>query len=54
VTTTPHETKTPADPEVIPANDVPAFGVQIRFAKRVIKDMLAQLKRRSNGSTTKR
>ena len=38
--------------DVIPLNDVPAFGVQ-RFAKRVLKDMLAQFRhrRRSAAST---
>ena len=38
--------------DVIPLNDVPAFGVQFRFAKRVLQDMLAQFRhrRRSAGS----
>jgi hypothetical protein len=32
--------------DVIPLNDVPAFGVQIRFAKRVLQEMLAQFRHR--------
>ena len=32
--------------EVIPLNDVPAFGVQLRFAKRVLQEMLAQFRHR--------
>ena len=40
----------PAEAEAIPLDDVPAFGVQLRFAKRTVKDMLAQLRRRRNGS----
>jgi hypothetical protein len=38
------------DADSIPVNDVPAFGVQFRFAKRTVQDMLAYLKRR-NGSS---
>jgi hypothetical protein len=40
------------DDDVIPLNDVPAFGVQIRFAKRVLQEMLAQFRhrRRSDAS----
>ena len=54
MTTTPrmsHDAK--RDDDVIPVNDVPAFGVQIRFVKRVLRDMFAQLRHRnsSNGST---
>jgi hypothetical protein len=39
--------------DVIPLNDVPAFGVQFRFAKRVLQDMLTQFRhrRRSGGSS---
>jgi hypothetical protein len=38
--------------DVIPLDDVPAFGVQIRFAKRVLRQMLAQFRhtRRSGAS----
>jgi hypothetical protein len=32
--------------DVIPLNDVPAFGVQIRFAKRVLREILAQFRHR--------
>ena len=32
--------------DVIPLNDVPAFGVQIRFAKRVLQEMWAQFRHR--------
>ena len=38
--------------DVIPLNDVPAFGVQIRFAKRVLQEMLAQFRhRRRSGAS---
>jgi hypothetical protein len=41
--------------DVIPLNDVPAFGVQIRFAKRVLQEMLAQLRhRRRSGEPSDR
>ena len=50
MTTTSHHVKTPDDRDVIPVDDVPAFGVQIRFAKRKIAELLAHL-RSSNGSS---
>jgi hypothetical protein len=38
--------------DVVPLNDVPAFGVQIRFAKRVLREMLAQFRhRRRSGAS---
>jgi hypothetical protein len=41
--------------DVIPLNDVPAFGVQIRLAKRVLKEMLAQFRhRRRSGASPDR
>lgn len=40
---------TKRDDDVIPVTDVPAFGVQIRFVKRVLQDVVAQLRHR-NGS----
>jgi hypothetical protein len=41
--------------DVIPLNDVPAFGVQIRFAKRVLQEMLAQFRhRRRSGASPDR
>jgi hypothetical protein len=41
--------------DVIPLNDVPAFGVQIRFAKRVLQEMLAQFRhRRRAGASSDR
>jgi hypothetical protein len=38
--------------DVIPLNDVPAFGVQFRFAKRVIQDMLAQFRHRRRSAAS--
>jgi hypothetical protein len=38
--------------DVIPLNDVPAFGVQLRFAKRVLQDMLAQFRHRRRSGTS--
>ena len=38
--------------DVIPLNDVPAFGVQIRFAKRVLQDMLAQFRHRRRSAAS--
>jgi hypothetical protein len=49
---TAHHAKQPTkyDPdEVIPVTDVPAFGVQFRFVKRVFSDMLSR-RRHRNGS----
>jgi hypothetical protein len=57
MTTTPQlRPETKRDEDVIPVNDVPAFGVQIRFMKRVLQDLFAQLRHRNgaNGSTNQR
>jgi hypothetical protein len=42
--------KNQKDAEAIPVDDVPAFGVQIRFAKRTLQDLLAQFRTSRNGS----
>jgi len=45
----------PKRDDVIPLNDVPAFGVQIRFAKRVLQEMLMQFRhRRRSGASSDR
>lgn len=47
---TEHTPKSPNDDEqrdVIPVNDVPAFGVQFRFTKRVFQEWLAERRRRN-------
>jgi hypothetical protein len=38
--------------DVIPLDDVPAFGVQLRFAKRVLQDMWAQFRQRRRSSAS--
>jgi hypothetical protein len=38
--------------DVIPLDDVPAFGVQLRFAKRVPQDMLTQFRHRRHSSAS--
>ena len=38
--------------DVIPLNDVPAFGVQLRFAKRVLQEMLTQFRHRSHSGAS--
>jgi len=38
--------------DVIPLNDVPAFGVQLRFAKRVLQEMLTQFRHRSRSGAS--
>jgi hypothetical protein len=44
-----HDTKRK---DVIPLNDVPAFGVQARFAKRVLQEMLTQFRHRRRSSAS--
>jgi hypothetical protein len=51
MTTTPQMSReSHRDDDVIPANDVPAFGVQMRFAKRVLRELFAQLRHRDRST----